>query len=210
MDKNTIKEYFRSGSRPTQQHFYALIDACFNENYAIFLSGYEVKTDTGTSRFKSVTREAGETRLIPWFKRINIEQSRSYHYSIPSVNLGSHLSLNKVFLNFQLPSSGNYTAKDKTRKVEISQEIRLDYIKIYNGTEELFIMNDNPHASNEEGVIVDKAVKKWEGISVDIRVKYKLSSNIAVSDQFDITEEHSEELVHIFGGVGCEFKLRNL
>ena len=207
MDKNTLKEYFRSGARPTQQHFYALIDSCYNEDHTIFLSGYDIKPDTGDNApIKSITREAGKTRLIPWFQRINIQHSRNYHYAVPCVNLGQHLRLSKINLDFQLPSSGTYTARDKTRNVEISQEVLLESITVYNGTKELMTLDKSLFPKNAGEFIVDKAVKQWQGISIDISVSYKLNSKIAVSDEFDVTEENAEELVHIFGGIGCEFK----
>lgn len=211
MDKNKLKEYFRSGARPTQEHFYALIDACYNEDRTIFLSGYDIKIENGDhSRIKSLTREAGKTKLIPWFHRINVPHIRNYHYSIPCVNLGPHLSLNKIYLNFQLPSSGTYTAKDKTRKVEIDQKVSLESIIVYNGTEELLDLDKSLFSKNAGEFTIDKNVKQWQGISVDIKVSYKLSSKIAVSDEFDITKANPEELVHLFGGIGCEFKRKKL
>lgn len=211
MDKNTLKEYFRSGARPTQQHFYALIDACFNEDQTIFLSGYDIKTDSGDkTSIKSITREAGKTKIIPWFQRINMEHNRNYHYSVPCVNLAPHVILNKIYLDFQLPSSGTYTARDKSRNVEITQEVLLESITVYNGTEELMILDKSLFSKNAGEFTVDKTVKQWQGISIDIRVSYKLNSKIAVSDEFDITKDNSEELAHIFGAIGCEFKPGNL
>lgn len=211
MDKNTLKEYFRSGARPTQQHFYALIDACFNEDQTIFLSGYDIQTDSGEkARIKSITREAGKTKIIPWFQRINIEHNRSYHYAVPCVNLAPYMILKKIYLDFLLPSSGTYTAWDKSRNVEISQEVLLESITVYNGTEELMILDKSLFPKNAGEFTVEKTVKQWQGISIDISVAYKLNSKIAVSDEFDITEENSEKLAHMFGGIGCEFKPGNL
>lgn len=208
MEKNTIKQYFRSGSRPTQEHFYSLIDACFNENYSIYISGYEMKTETGDhSLVKTISMEAGKTLLVPWFKRINIPDSRIYHYCIPCCNLGPNLRIQKINMELQLPKSTKYEVKDKTSTVKISQTVTLNSIVFYNGTEAFLTLAgaDIPEGPHME-FTVDELIDQWKGISVDITVDYDIKSNIAVSDQFDITERNAEELLHVFGGMGCEFK----
>lgn len=209
MEKNTIKQYFRSGSRPTQEHFYALIDACYNENYSVYVSGYEIKTEEigEHSLVKTISMEAGKTHLVPWFKRINIPHTRTYHYCIHSCNLGPKLRIHKINMELQLPKSSTYEVKDKTSTVKISQTITLDSIVFYNGTEAFLNLSgaDIPEGPYKE-FTVDAMMDQWKAISVDISVGYDIKSNIAVSDQFDMTERNTDELLHVFGGVGFEFK----
>ena len=212
MEKNTIKQYFRSGSRPTQEQFYALIDACYNENYSVFVSGYEVRTGSGEhSSTRSIIHEAGKTLFVPWFKRINIPNNRTFHYAIPACNLGPGMRLQKMKMGLLLPESKTYEVKDKNSMVKIKQVISLNAIVFYNGTEPFFTLEGSnvPNGPNMEFTI-DKAQDQWEGISVDISVDYDIKSNIAVSDEFDITERNAEELLHEFSGLGIEFKAKGL
>lgn len=207
MEKNTIKEYFRNGSRPTQEHFYALIDSCFNEDQSIYLSGYEVKAGRGDhALLLSMDRGAGVSTLIPWFKRINIPHERIYNYSVSCSNLDSELILEKITLELQLPQNKTYEVKDGNALVKISQSIALETIAFYNGSEvlELFDTKNIPVDRFKE-FLIRKNIGKWEGINIDITVAYDIKSNIAISDQFDLTKDHARELEHVFGGVACKF-----
>lgn len=207
MEKNSLKQNFRNGSRPTQEHFYSLIDACYNDNYAVYVSGYDVKTQIGEHcPVKSIVYERGKTKLVPWFKRINILDTRRYHYALPICNLGSDFKVQKISLELELPKSLNYEAKDKTKVVKISQSIALKSIVFYNGSEAFLTLDGSKiTAESLKEFDVDTILQQWNGITVDIEVDYNIKSNIAVSDQFDITENHADKLVHLFGGLGCEF-----
>jgi hypothetical protein len=207
MEKNNLKQNFRSGSRPTQEHFYSLIDACYNDNFAIYVSGYEMKTELGEhSLVKSITYEAGITHLVPRFNQINRAVTRTYHYSLPICNLGSNFRIKKISLELDLPKSANYEAKDKTKLVKISQSVTLSSIVFYNGTEAfLTLAGAKVTTDSLKEFEVDVALQQWNGITVDITVDYNIKSNIAVSDQFDITDNHADKLIHLFGGLGCEF-----
>lgn len=208
MEKNTIKQYFRSGSRPTQEHFYSLIDASYNESYSVYVSGYGIKTGTGDhSQVKTISMEAGKTFLTPWFKRINIPHTRTYHYCVPCCNLGPELRIHRIYMDLQLPKNNTYEVNDKKSSVKISQTVNLNSIVFHNGTEAFLTLSgaDIPEGPHKE-FTVDAPMDQWKGINVDITVGYDIKSNIAVSDQFDITERNADELLHVFGGMGCEFK----
>lgn len=207
MEKNNLKKNFRNGSRPTQEHFYSLIDACYNGNYAVYVSGYEVKTQIGERcPVKSIVYEAGKTQLVPWFKRINLPDTRTYHYALPICNLGSNFKIQKISLELELPKSSNYEAKDKTKVVKISQSVTLNSIVFYNGSEPFLTLDGSKiTAESLKEFDVDATLEQWNGINVDITVDYNIKSNIAVSDQFDITDDHADKLIHLFGGLGCEF-----
>lgn len=208
MEKNSIKQFFRSGSRPSQEHFYALIDACYNSGSSIFVSGYEMKTDTaGSSPVKSIVYEGGKLILVPQFRRINIPIRRSYHYTLPCCNLAPELRLQRISMDLKLPPNTTYEVKDKKGLVKIEQHIGFHSISVYNGAEAFLTLSGKEIPAGEHKEFsLDKAFESWKGISVDILVDYDIRSNIAVSDQFDITDSHAEELVHIFGGVGVEFR----
>jgi hypothetical protein len=72
-DKTTLKQYFRSGSRPTQKQFHELVDNCYNGDIGSSVSGYQVLMDVENARtISSLRRESGKTYLIPFFDRINV------------------------------------------------------------------------------------------------------------------------------------------
>ena len=207
MDKNSIKQFFRNGSRPTQDHFYSLIDACYNENYSVYVSGYELKIEEGEhSQVKSVRLNAGEVHVVPWFERINIPESRTYHYTLPTSNLGPGFRLVKISMNLNIPGNKVYEAKDEGSNVQITQNIQVNSINIYNGSNPILELTAEkiPSGNNQE-ILLNITEDKWYGISVDIRVDYEIKSDIAVSDQFDLTRDHASELTHVFGGLGIEF-----
>ena len=208
MEKNSIKEHFRNGSRPTQEHFYSLIDACYNEENSVFTSGYELKVDIGDDvLLKSMLRRAGNTLLVPWFQRINIPHERIYNYNVPCCNLGPEMVLEKIAMEIRLPESKTYAAKDKNGSVMISQKIVFNNIECYNGTELIasFDRKSIPEGAFKEFEIREN-IGQARGINIDIMIDYEIKSNIAISDQFDLTKEHAKELEHLFGGVYCTFK----
>lgn len=208
IDKNIIKQYFRSGSRPTQNQFYELIDNCYNEDYASFVSGYQLIMGEGKKQLiKEIKREAGRTTIIPYFGRINTIHSRTYHYAIPVANIGSAFLLDKITIEMSLPQSTHYTAKDSNREVRINQQVNVDYIKVFNGTEEIF--QSLPDIKNINSVLeltIKASADRWKGIAIDIALVYDITSDIAVSDQFDISSEKGDMLQHSFGTAGCMFK----
>lgn len=208
IDKNIIKQYFRSGSRPTQNQFYELIDNCYNEGYTSFVSGYQLLPGQEKNQLiKEIKREAGRTILIPHFNRINTIHSRTYHYAIPLANIASALLLDKITIDMILPQSAQYTVKDSSREVRINQQIKVDYIKIFNGSEEIFETLPDIKSMNK---VLELSVKApadyWKGIAVDIALVYDITSDIAVSDQFDISSAKGDMLQHSFGTAGCIFK----
>lgn len=208
MEKNTIKEHFRNGSRPTQEHFYALIDACYNEENSVYISGYGLKVDLGDIvPLKSMLRRAGQTFIVPWFQRINVPHERTYNYTIPCCNLGPELVLDKIAMEIRLPESKTYEAKDKNGSVIISQKIVFNSIEFYNGTELITALDGKsiPQETLKEFEIQQR-IGQARGINIDITLDYEIKSNIAISDQFDLTNEHAKELEHMFGGVLCRFK----
>ena len=130
-----------------------------------------------------------------------------YNYSIPCCNLGSQMILNTIALEMKLPESKSYEAKDGGNFVKITQKIQIEHISFYNGRELLqrFDTAALPKSIQKE-FLIRKGAEQWKGINVDILVRYEISSNIAISDQFDLTEGHAKELEHVFGGVSCKFK----
>lgn len=208
LDKNSLKQYFRSGSRPTQKQFYELIDNCYNEEFTSFVSGYHLMVDTGEGNFtKYSKREAGKTIIVPLFKRINTVQQRFYHFAIPVSHLGQGFILEKIILEMDLPQNTDYTIKDREQEVKITQEVKLDYIKVFNGTNEIY--EYTPYENKIEPVqeiLIEKTASLWKGIAIDIAIGYNIQSNIAVSDQFDLTAGNEDVLEHLFGSVGCIFK----
>ncbi len=208
LDKNRLKQYFRSGSRPTQEQFYELIDNCYNEEFTSFVSGYHLMVDKGEGNsIKYFKREAGKTKIVPLFKRINTVHQRFYHFAIPVSHLGSGFILEKIILEMELPQSKNYTIKDHKKDVEITQRVQLDYIKVFNGTEEIHEYTpDENEIEQVQEFLIEKPASLWKGIAIDIAIGYDIQSNIAVSDQFDLTAGNEEVLEHLFGSVGCIFK----
>lgn len=205
-DKNILKQYFRSGSRPTQNQFYELIDSCYNDQdtFSSFASGYDVVLDTGKNQ-GIVSREAGRTFITPVFDRINTTHLRTYHYALPVCHMGDGFELASLILEVGLPENRDYTVKDKTNEVKITQVIKLKGIKIYNGGEELFTWTptDKNPIDFPLQLTVNKPAKQWRGISIDLEVEYAIKSDIAVSDQLNIP---AEALRHVFGFAGCIFK----
>lgn len=208
IDKNVLKQYFRSGSRPTQKQFHELIDNCYNEVFTSFVSGYQVLVDTEKNKtIKILNREAGKTVLVPFFDRINVIHRRIYHYAIPVCNLGPGYVLDKIVLEMNLPQSTDYTVKDRNKEVHITQAVALDAISIFNGTEEVYSGSSGTKGVGPVYEIqINKAADQWTGIGIDIVIKYDIKSDIAVSDQLDITAEKEQMLEHRFGSAGCIFK----
>jgi hypothetical protein len=207
-DKNNLKQYFRSGSRPTQKQFYELIDNCYNEEFTSFVSGYHLMVDKGEGdTIKYFKREAGKTRIVPQFKHINTVHQRFYHFAIPVSHLGPGFMLEKIILEMDLPQNTKYSVKDHKKKVEITQRVQLDYIKVFNGTQEIYEYTpDEDENEPVQEILIEKTASLWRGIAIDIAIGYDIKSNIAVSDQFDLTAGNEDVLEHLFGGAGCIFK----
>lgn len=207
-DKNILKQYFRSGSRPTQKQFHELIDSCYNNDaFTTYVSGYQllVNKEQNTT-YQVLKREAGKTILVPCFDRINIIQQRVYNYGIPVSNLGKGFLLDRVVFEADLPDSTEYSVQDKRKKVRIFQEVNIELINIYNGSEE--IHSFTPGKQNGDPVYeieVGKPAKQWKGIGIDIVLEYDIKSDIAISDQLNISAEKREMLEHSFGSAGCIF-----
>ncbi|HTF20025.1 MAG TPA: hypothetical protein VK658_18255 [Chryseolinea sp.] len=205
-DKDTLKGYFRSGSRPTQKQFQELIDSCYNGALTSAVSGYQLLTDSDSSNTMSlIKRESGKTHLVPQFVRINVIHRRMYHYALPCI-IGPECMLDTIALDISLPTNASYKVKDGKKEVNITQSISLDGIRVLNGSEEIIAATT--------GIIIDKSpyelsVKKkateWLGIGIDIAVSYDIKSDIAVSDQLNISIQGQNMLLHTFGGVVCNF-----
>ena len=206
-DKNVLKQYFRSGSRPTQKQFHELVDNCYNEAFTAFVSGYHLLTDTEKNKtVKILKREAGKTVLVPFFDRINILHHRVYHYAIPVCNLGPGFVLDKIVLDMNLPQNAEYSVKDRSKEVRITQAVKLDYILVFNGTEKIYSTSSETKGTGPVHEIpINKAASQWMGIGIDIAIRYDIKSDIAVSDQLDITAEKEQMLEHTFGSAGCIF-----
>ena len=207
-DKNILKQYFRSGSRPTQKQFHELIDNCYNYNdvFNSAVSGYQLMTDSeGAKTITSLKREAGKTYLIPYFERINLVHRRVYHYAIPC-NIGSGHTLDIITMDISLPKDSSYQVKDGRKAVNIRQSINIESISIYNGGEELHSMSSGIKIDKSPLEIpVQKKATEWLGIGIDIALEYDIKSDIAVSDQLDIGAESQDMLLHTFGSVSCNF-----
>jgi hypothetical protein len=204
-DKNILKQYFRSGNRPTQKQFHELIDNCYNDAFDAGVSGYQVLVDWENNTISSMKREAGKTYVVPYFDRINIVHRRVYHYAIPC-NVGAGHTLDHITLDMTFPQNNNYLIRDGRKDVNIKQVVSVEFIKVYNGSEEIH--------SVQSGIKIDKAshelqIKKgatrWLGIGIDIGLLYDLKSDIAVSDQLNIALEAASNLQHVFGSAGCSF-----
>jgi len=209
-DKNLLKQYFRSGSRPTQNQFEELIESCYNEIYNSFVSGYQLQVDADSEKTVStLKREKGRTILIPHFERINTQHERIYHYAIPVSNLSGGYLLDTIILEMSLPENESYSVKDRQKEVKITQKIHVELIRVYNGTDEIFTVSpDRGRLKGQHELKVGKTVRKWKGIGIDIVVNYNIESNIAVSDKLDISKQKGEMLEHSFGTAGCTFTPR--
>ena len=208
-DRNVLKQYFRSGSRPTQKQFHDLIDACYNsaEGLSSFVSGYAVLVDVDTDQpIRTLRREAGKTILVPSFERINLRHVRVYHYAFPACNVGPGMVLEKILLEVSLPQSTDYLVRDRSKDVRITQEVSLESIRVFNGSEALYSGSSELEWTDSVVEIpINKTADRWMGISLDIAVAYDIRSNIAVSDQLDIAAEKESMLEHTFGNAGCVF-----
>lgn len=209
-DKNILKQYFRSGSRPTQNQFEELIENCYNETCNTFVSGYQLLVDAaGEKTVSTLKREKGRTVLIPQFERINTQHERIYHYAISVSNLSGGYLLETIILEMNLPENTSYSVKDKQRDVKITQKIHVELIRVYNGTDEIFTVSpDKGRLKKQQEFKVGKSVRQWKGIGIDIVVNYNIESEIAVSDKLDISKQKGEMLEHSFGTAGCIFTLR--
>jgi hypothetical protein len=208
IDKNILKQYFRSGSRPTQKQFHELIDNCYNDIFNAAVSGYQVITDSeGAKTVFSIKREAGKTYLIPYFERINLVHRRVYHYAVPC-NAGPGHALEAITMDIVLPRDASYSVKDGRKEVGIRQSVNIDAIRIYNGAEEIHSLSSGIKIDKSPfEIAVHKRVTQWLGIGIDIALTYDLKSDIAVSDQLDIAAESQNMLLHTFGSVTCTYML---
>jgi hypothetical protein len=205
-DKNILKQYFRSGSRPTQKQFHELIDNCYNDVLSSAVSGYHVSTDwESTKTLTSLRRESGKTYLVPFFERINIIHRRVYHYAIPC-HVGSGYTLDKITMDILLPKDASYKVKDAKKDVNIRQSVNVETIKIYNGSEEIHSLSSGVKIDGGKfEMSIGKESAQWLGIGIDIAVAYDIKSDIAVSDQLDIGNASQNMLLHTFGSVFCSF-----
>ncbi len=211
-DKNILKQYFRSGSRHTQKQFHELIDSCYNNDaFTSFVSGYQLLVNNERDDpYSTLVREGGRTVLVPFFDRINIAQQRIFHYAIPVSNIGQGFIMDRLILEIDLPENTEYSVQDKRKEVRITQNVNIELINIYNGSEEIF--STSPKKQNDDPVYeieVGEAAGQWSGIAVDIVVSYDIKSDIAISDQLDISREKGDMLEHSFGSAGCIFTQSN-
>lgn len=206
-DKITLKQYFRSGSRPTQKQFHDLIDSCYNGDLSSAASGYEVLVDTEINRtIFSMKRAGGRTYIIPFFERINMPDTRVYHYAIPVCNVGGGHKLERVTIAMTLPQTANYKVKDRNKELNIRQSVKLREIRIHNGAEEIHTVSSEIESRDSlVEISIGKGASRWLGIGIDITVDYDIKSDIAVSDQFNIGAQSEEMLLHTFGNVECFF-----
>jgi hypothetical protein len=206
-DKTTLKQYFRSGSRPTQKQFHELVDNCYNGDIGSSVSGYQVLMDVENARtISSLRRESGKTYLIPFFDRINVVNNRVYHYAIPVCNVGSGYTLQRITIEMTLPASANYKVRDGNKELTIRQSVNVSEIKIHNGAEEIYAISSG--IKFEKSVFeaqLQREAAQWFGIGIDIAVAYDIKSDIAVSDKFNVAEQSEEMLLHTFGTVECFF-----
>ncbi|GEM_PF-3189239 len=209
-DKNILKQYFRSGSRPTQNQFEELIESCYNETCNSFVSGYQLLVDADSKKTVStLKRQKGRTILIPHFERINTQHERIYHYAIPVSNLSGSYLLDTIILEMNLPENRSYSVMDRRRDVKITQKIHVELIRIYNGSDEIFTVSpDRGRLKEQQEFKAGKSVRQWKGIGIDIVVYYNIESEIAVSDQLDISKQKGDMLEHSFGTAGCIFTPR--
>lgn len=211
-DKNVLKQYFRSGQRPNQKEFHDLIDNCYNynETFTTFVTGYHVLIDQQNISFSSIKREAGNTIFIPDFPRINTDKPLIYyyHYAIPLSNLDSDFILERIVLDLQLPpGTHQYSVRDENNDKKITQKVKLDYIKVFNGAEEIYTFSPETEGmSLDQEFLINKGSSQWKGIAIDIAVVYDIQSNVAVSNQFNISTAEGSRLQHTFGSAGCIFK----
>jgi len=204
-DKNILKQYFRSGNRPTQKQFHELIDNCYNDAFEASVSGYQVLVDWENNTISTMKREAGKTYLVPYFDRINIVHRRVYHYGIPC-NVGAGHTLDRITLEMTFPQNSNYLIKDGRKDVNIKQAVSVEFIKVYNGSEEIHSMQSGIKIDKSSHELqIRKGATRWLGIGIDIGLLYDLKSDIAVSDQLNIAVEGASSLQHIFGSAGCSF-----
>ena len=206
-DKSKLKKYFRSGSRPTQSHFEELIDNCYNGDGSVYVSGYSVMTDIGNGMgIASLVREAGKSLIIPSFDRINIPHKRTFHYAIPTANIGDGTMLETVSLEVSIPQSAKYKIRDKSKEVGIRQDVKITAIRILNGDKEIHASGSVEIVKSKIELEINKSSPVWRGISIDIEISYDIVSEIAVSDQLDIATESQQMLLHTFGIASCIFK----
>ena len=206
-DKSKLKKYFRSGSRPTQTQFEELIDNCYNGDSSVYVSGYAVMTDIGYGMgVASLIREGGKSLIIPSFDRINIPHKRTFHYAIPTSNIGEGTMLETVSLEVSIPQSTKYKIRDKSKDVGIRQDVKISAIRVFNGDKELYSAGSVDIVKSKIELEINIAAPVWRGISIDIEVSYDITSEIAVSDQLDIAIESQQMLLHTFGIASCIFK----
>lgn len=207
IDKSELKKYFRSGSRPSQKQFEELIDNCYNGNLTSSVSGYSVLTDIEKGKtIASIKREAGKTHIIPFFERINVPHTRTFHYAIPVSGIADNIVLDKIVIDMAIPQNNKYKVRDKNKDVGIKQTINIEAITICNGSEEIYT-SPSPFESTRSPIEIEigKAVPQWSGIGIDIVISYDITSEIAVSDQLDIASESEDKLLHTFGNADCYF-----
>ena len=209
VEKELIKQYFTSGSRPTQQHFHKLVDGCYNETRSAFVSGYQVTSDMNNElTLKSIRRTGGQTFLVPAFRRINTSEphSMTFHYSIPLCNIGTNQTLSGILFDLVLPRSMSYDVHDNDKIIRITQQINLVSIKIHNGSEELHSVSEPGLTEGLNEIELNTSTDRWMGIGIDIDIIYDIKSDRAVSDDFDITRDNEHRLEHVFGSAGCIFE----
>jgi len=209
--KTILKEYFKSGKRPNEEHFHQLIDSSYNEDVAFtsFVSGYQVLVNSEEARI--LRRQAGDTILFPVFKNLNGQISRIYNYALPACNLGAGLQLSSVFWNIQLPPLGplEVTESESTTKKTINLEISIR-MEIFNGYEKILSEKLEIKAGKQkiEVRFEPKPQDNWQGLSVDIIFDYNIKVPIPFPSSFYQSEEYNKLLLMGFGGLGCTFSFR--
>lgn len=208
MEKNTLKQFFRSGSRPTQDQFYALIDACYNTPLSSAVSGYTViPSGDEDMPLQSKTMRGGATTIVPSFEQINKPLSRSFHYAIPLVNMPVDAVLTSIDIKLRIPDSKKYVVRHNNRDIEINQIVDIDAIQLFNGKEEVYTFSAKDNFLNGRLIKELEITQQiWEAVHLDIAISYMITSKIAVSDQFKLSELKPDMLQHVFGGVTLQFK----
>ncbi len=208
ISKAVLKEYFKSGKRPGEEHFHLLIDSCYNQRIPVYTAAVPaVQVLTDPLEMKILERKAGRIWITPaGVKNLNGKHTKTLCYPVSLFNLPDEAILESIDWEIEIPKLGTFDWPDFTESKKITIELSIQ-IEVYNGTENVIseTFGDTPPQKMITLTPKFRAREGWKGLSVDIYLHYDIKTPKPFSKEFYDARGYDEVLKIAPGHLKCVF-----
>ncbi len=222
--KDDLKNYFKTGAKPTEKHFGQLIDACYNkpkvsQEFQTWTHGNAVTMSNPVKDFKSIVRHGEGTEavpVLPIIRQRRQEFNRFYHFAMPIPILSDALAMKSIFLDMETSREQVYVQKltraKSAQKLDVETKVgsQLRSVKIHSGRQLVKTFNDLTYDGVIPGIELESQnlieISRGVGITLEIVYFFELLDRITVSVDELMTLQYDERYVTSkFYSVGCRF-----